>query len=103
MCGCSRLSRLRAREVGGRWHWPMLSPREIAGIKKDRPAVNYGTMTRSLRVTKWLGSVPAVGVCSECGREFKVPLPLLKRTSDAQENLRKQFAEHVCAGKVEGK
>jgi len=60
-------------------------------------------MARNLRVTKWLGRVPAVGVCSDCGREFKVPLALLKRTSDAQESLRKQFVEHVCAGKAEGK
>jgi hypothetical protein len=54
-------------------------------------------MARNLRVTKWLGRVPAVGVCSDCGREFKVPVPLLKRASDAQESLRKQFAEHKCA------
>ncbi len=52
---------------------------------------------RNLRVTKWLGPVPAVAVCSDCGREFKVPLALLKRTSDSQESLRKQFAEHKCA------
>ena len=53
-------------------------------------------MPRNLRVTKWLGPVPAVAVCTECGREFKAPLPSLKRTSDAQETLRKQFAEHKC-------
>jgi hypothetical protein len=57
--------------------------------------------TRILRVTKWLGTVPAVCVCSQCGREFKVPLDLLKRTCDAQESLRKQFAEHKCALKQE--
>jgi hypothetical protein len=51
---------------------------------------------RNLRVTKWLGTVPAVGVCSDCGREFKVPLALLKRIVEAQESLRKQFAEHQC-------
>ena len=57
---------------------------------------------RNLRVTKWLGPVPAVVVCSECSREFKVPLTLLKRTTDAQENLRKQFSEHICPQKAEG-
>jgi hypothetical protein len=57
--------------------------------------------TRILRVTKWLGPVPAVAACSQCGREFKVPLTLLKRTLDAQESLRKQFAEHKCAQKQE--
>jgi hypothetical protein len=28
--------------------------------------------------------------------EFQVPLEMLKRTSDAQENLRKQFEAHHC-------
>jgi hypothetical protein len=56
---------------------------------------------RNLRVTKWLGTVPAVAVCSECGREFKVPLTLLKRTAEAQESLRKQFSEHICPQKAE--
>jgi hypothetical protein len=51
---------------------------------------------RSLRVTKWLGTVPAVGTCTYCERNFKVPMDSLKRTSDAQENLRKQFVEQKC-------
>jgi hypothetical protein len=50
----------------------------------------------NLRVTKWLGTVPAVGVCTNCERTFKVPLESLKRTSEAQQSLRKQFAEHRC-------
>jgi hypothetical protein len=58
---------------------------------------------RILRVEKWLGAVPAVGVCSQCARTFKVPLASLKRTSDAQESLRKQFAEHRCPREIEGK
>jgi hypothetical protein len=58
---------------------------------------------RILRVEKWLGSVPAVAVCTQCARNFKVPLALLKRTSEAQESLRKQFAEHTCPREVEGK
>jgi hypothetical protein len=61
------------------------------------------TMTRNLRVTKWLRTVPAVAVSSDCGREFKVPLALLKRLPDAQESLRKQFAEHQCPSKIEEK
>jgi len=36
--------------------------------------------TRNLRVDKWLGKVPAVGVCTECGKNFKVP-ESAKRTS----------------------
>jgi hypothetical protein len=60
-------------------------------------------MARTLRVTKWLGTVPAVAVCSQCGREFKVSLQLLKQTTNAQESLRKQFAEHLCPDEAEGK
>jgi hypothetical protein len=52
--------------------------------------------TRNIRVTKWIGTVPAVGVCTSCAKTFKVPLDLLKRTAEAQESLRKQFAEHKC-------
>jgi hypothetical protein len=48
----------------------------------------------NLKVTKWLGTAPAVEVCANCERTFSVPLQSLKRTSDAQENLRKQFVEH---------
>jgi len=60
-------------------------------------------MARTLRVTKWLGPVPAVAVCSQCRREFKVPLVLLKQITYAQESLRKQFAEHVCPDEAAGK
>jgi hypothetical protein len=51
---------------------------------------------RNLRVGKWLGTVPAVAVCTYCARSFRVPSDSLKRTSDAQESLRKQFEEHRC-------
>ena len=51
---------------------------------------------RNLRVLKWLGTVPAVAVCTFCNREFKVPLAAVKRVPDAQENLKLQFAEHEC-------
>ena len=51
---------------------------------------------RVLRVTKWLGMVPATATCTGCNREFVVPVSLLKKVSDAQESLRIQFAEHVC-------
>ncbi len=49
---------------------------------------------RNLRVTKWLGTIPAVGVCTLCDRY--VPLTALKRVADAQESLRVQFAEYKC-------
>jgi hypothetical protein len=51
---------------------------------------------RNLRVLKWLGTVPAVAVCTFCDQEFKVPLEALKRLTDAQWNLNLKFAEHRC-------
>ena len=53
---------------------------------------------RNLRVVKWLASTPAVGECTQCQRQFSVSLPALRQVSDAQESLRKQFAEHRCVG-----
>jgi hypothetical protein len=50
----------------------------------------------NLRVLKWIGTAPAVAACSHCNREFKVPLTALKRVLEAQEYLRRQFAEHKC-------
>jgi hypothetical protein len=55
---------------------------------------------RNLRVLKWLGQAPAIGVCTSCNREFKVPMTALKRVADAQESLRVQFAEHKCKGET---
>jgi hypothetical protein len=51
---------------------------------------------RNLRVTKWIGTVSAVAVCTACSREFKVPLTILKSIVAAQESLRLQFAQHKC-------
>jgi hypothetical protein len=55
---------------------------------------------RNLRVVKWLGQVPAVGVCTLCNRQFTVPLTAMKRVADAQESLRLQFTEHKCKSKM---
>src|SRR5208337_4654965 len=51
---------------------------------------------RRLRVVKWLNTTPAVGVCTLCSREFKVPMSALKRTADAQASLQEQFDRHRC-------
>jgi hypothetical protein len=51
---------------------------------------------RNLRVVKWLGQVPAIGACTVCDRQFKVPMTSLKSLVDAQDSLRVQFAEHKC-------
>jgi hypothetical protein len=51
---------------------------------------------RRLRVLKWLGTVPAVAVCTLCNREFKVPVAALKKVADAQASLKLQFDQHPC-------
>jgi hypothetical protein len=51
---------------------------------------------RHLRVLKWLGTTPAIAVCSSCNHEFRVPLETLKRVGGAVENLKVQFAQHQC-------
>jgi hypothetical protein len=51
---------------------------------------------RRLRVSKWLSTTPALGVCTLCTREFKVPTSALKRTADAQASLQEQFDRHKC-------
>jgi hypothetical protein len=51
---------------------------------------------RRLRVAKWLSTTPAVGVCTLCSREFKVPMSALRRTADAQSSLQQQFDRHKC-------
>ena len=55
---------------------------------------------RNLRVVKWIAQVPAIGVCTFCNREFKVPLTAMKRVADAQESLRLQFTEHKCKSEM---
>jgi hypothetical protein len=50
-----------------------------------------------LRVIKWIGTVPAVAVCTKCQRDFRVPITMLNRTLAAQANLKMQFDRHRCA------
>lgn len=58
--------------------------------------IGPGMEKRNLRVVKWIGTVPAVAVCTSCNREFKVPVSFMKRVSDAQQTLKNAFAEHKC-------
>lgn len=51
---------------------------------------------RHLRVLKWLGTTPAIAVCSVCNCEFRVPLEVLKRVGGAVEELKIQFSHHPC-------
>ena len=45
---------------------------------------------------KWLGTIPAVAVCTLCNREFKVPVAAIKKAAAAQESLKLQFDQHPC-------
>ncbi len=57
---------------------------------------------RRLRVVKWLSTTPALGVCTLCSREFKVPMSALRGTADAQASLQEQFDKHKCASEESG-
>ena len=55
----------------------------------------------TLRVTKWMRTVPVVAACTHCGREFKVPMTALQSEVQARENLTMQFGRHKCAPAIE--
>ena len=54
---------------------------------------------RSLRVVKWLSATPAIGICSFCNQQFKVPMTALTKTADAQASLQDLFDRHKCKRK----
>jgi predicted N-acetyltransferase YhbS len=62
------------------------------GSTEEKPPM----IQRRLRVVKWLSTTPAIGVCTHCSREFKVPRGALRRTADAQASLQEQFDSHKC-------
>ena len=85
--------------LGSDWYTQNTEWKSLAGLyhsKRFFPAMTK----RNLRVVKWLATVPVVGVCTLCSREFKVPMTAMKRVADAQESLRLQFAEHKCKGET---
>jgi hypothetical protein len=51
---------------------------------------------RGLRVVKNLGRIPAVAVCTVCGKTFEAPLGALVGVKDAETNLLQQFYGHRC-------
>ncbi len=57
--------------------------------------------TPTLRVIKWIRTVPVVAACTHCGREFKVPITALHTDVQARENLTMQFARHKCVSGIE--
>jgi hypothetical protein len=48
---------------------------------------------------KWLGTTPAIAICTACNREFRVPIDILKRVGGAPEYLKLQFSRHQCEQK----
>ncbi|HST11808.1 MAG TPA: hypothetical protein VLL05_15640 [Terriglobales bacterium] len=53
----------------------------------------------TLRVTKWMRTVPVVANCTHCGREFKVPMAALHSDVQARQDLTMQFAApQMCDG-----
>ena len=50
---------------------------------------------RNLKAIKWLGTVPAGGLCTCCHREFKVPMTELKRVANAEQSLTLRFTEQI--------
>jgi hypothetical protein len=51
---------------------------------------------RALRVVKNLGRIPAVAVCTVCGKTFEAPLGTLVSIEDAEASLQQQFYGHKC-------
>ena len=51
-------------------------------------------MAKRLRVVKNLGRIPAVAVCTVCGKAFEVPLGALVSVKDAEASLQQQFYGH---------
>ena len=77
-----------------------LRPIPRSGSRKAKGAIPIGKeadmIQRHIRVVKWFNTTPALGVCTLCSREFKVPMNALKRTADAQASLQEQFDRHKC-------
>jgi len=57
---------------------------------------------RNLRVVKWHGQIPALGVCTLCDRRFTVPMTAITRQAEARKSLELQFIVHACEYDVRG-
>jgi hypothetical protein len=51
---------------------------------------------RILRVVKWIGATPAVGICAACERQFALPVAVLKNVVEARAKMQALFEEHQC-------
>lgn len=54
---------------------------------------------RALRLIKHVGHIPAVAVCTVCGKAFEAPLTALLAFKDAEASLQEQFYGHKCERK----
>jgi hypothetical protein len=54
---------------------------------------------RALRLVKQLGRIPAVAVCTVCGKKFEAPLTALLAVKNAEASLQQQFYGHKCERK----
>src|ERR1700678_2988060 len=84
-------------EMGRKTNYPRVTIADARTEVSKSKAVNRAIMPkRSLKVVKWLSSTPAIGVCTDCSKEFKVPMTSLSKTIDAQAFLQEQFDRHRC-------
>ena len=73
---------------------------EIEHFRCELPSVEIDNPCRTmhmldLRVGKWVGSVPLMGECISCGRQFHAAVTAVE-VEDALENIRQQFVRHEC-------
>ena len=54
---------------------------------------------RALRIVKNLGRIPAVAICTVCGKTFEATLGALGSAQDSEANLQQQFYGHKCERK----
>jgi hypothetical protein len=51
-----------------------------------------------MRITRTISGIPVAAACSECYREFKLPMTMMGKTSGARANLQELFDRHKCKG-----
>jgi hypothetical protein len=52
-----------------------------------------------MRITRTISGIPVAAVCTECTREFKLPMTMMGKTSGARANLQELFDRHKCKSK----
>jgi hypothetical protein len=80
----------------GRPHRNQASPSGKGGTRSQPNKFEKLAVRRTLRMVRWVGTIPAAGVCTFCDRLFMVPMESLKKVADAQWSLNLQFDEHKC-------